>query len=73
MCLALWVLKELWVFHKRPGDMGERNMENVKEGNGKECSDTGVGQPNIGAKIVQCSPLNLPLFSVTYVLCLPLK
>ena len=48
-------------------------MENVKEGNGKECSDTGVGQPNIGAKIVQCSPLNLPLFSVTYVLCLPLK
>jgi hypothetical protein len=34
----VWVwLFALWVFDGKRGDMGERNMENVKQGSGDTC------------------------------------
>jgi hypothetical protein len=36
-------------------DMGERNTENVKQGNGNEYSDTRVNKRKIGDQIMQRS------------------
>jgi len=48
----------LWVFHKKRGDMGERNTEELKQAKGDH-SDTRVGKRKTGVTIMQCSLLLL--------------